>query len=72
MATVTLRSKTLRKEEGATDADEGGEDGWMQTHTTEKDRNESYYTEAIGASKLHDLLSSHHKGQWKRYPNACE
>ena len=30
------------------------------THTTVKDRDASYYTRAIGASKLHDLLSSHH------------
>ena len=32
----------------------------MHTYRWEN-QNKSYYTEAIGASKLHDLLSSHHR-----------
>ena len=34
-------------------------------YTTATDKNESYYTRTITASKLHDLLSSHHKADGK-------
>ena len=56
--TVTLRSDTLSKDEEATNSEvEEGE----CTHTAAKERDKSYYTESIRTSKLHDLLSSHHR-----------
>ena len=54
-ATVTPRSKSLSK--GGAKGQEEKED--RCTHATTKDKNESYYTEAKGASKLHNLLISH-------------
>ena len=59
MATVTFRSDTLSEDKGATDPGEAEEKEC--THTATKDQNESYYTEAIRASKLHDLLSSNQR-----------
>ena len=32
-----------------------------RTHTAVKDRNESYYTEAIRASKQHNLMNCHQR-----------
>ena len=62
MATVTLRPLRLRNEEGARDPDE--EEGGC-THTTSKVGNKGYYTEAIGANRLHNLLSCRHKADGK-------
>ena len=59
MATVALRSQRLRNEEGANVPDKEEEEGC--THNTAKDRNKSYYNKATGASKLHNLLRSHHR-----------
>ena len=64
MATVTRRSQKLRNDEGSKDLDEEEEkEGCI--HNTAKDRNEGYYTGAIGASKLNNLLSSHHRANGK-------
>ena len=50
----------LREEEGAIDPNEEEEEEEEgRTHTTMKDMNTSYHTEATVASKLHDHLSSH-------------
>ena len=57
---VTLRSNSL-KEKGAIDLEEAEEEEC--TPTAVKDwKKESYYTKAIGASKLYGLSSSHQKG----------
>ena len=50
MATVTLRFNSL-SEEGAIDPKEAEEEGCASK--TAKDLDESYYTGATGASKLH-------------------
>ena len=57
--TVILRFDGLSEVEGATDPKEAEEDGC--TNTTAKDWNQNYCTEAIGASKLRDSLSNHHR-----------
>ena len=59
MTTANLRSDRLQEDEGATDPDEAAQEGCTKTAT--KDWNKSYHTNAIKASKLHDLLSSHNR-----------
>ena len=56
IATVTLKSQRLRNEGGKDPNEE--EEGC--TH-----HKESYYTKAIGATKLHNLLSYHHRANGK-------
>ena len=53
------QSNGLSIEEGTIDPE--GEEMEACTHTTIKDQNESYYTGAILASKIHNLLSSQHR-----------
>ena len=60
MATVTLKSRRLRDEERAKDPDEKDDGGCTHTIHHCKRPNKSHYTEAIRASKLHNLLSCHH------------
>ena len=57
LLTVTLRCNSLKK--GVIDPKEAEEKGC--TYTFMKKQNKNYYTSDIGARKLNDLLSNHHK-----------
>ena len=61
-ATVTLGSQRLWDEKGAKDPNEEKEEC---TNTATKNWNKTYYTEAIKASNLHNLLKCHHGANGK-------
>ena len=59
---LTLESDRLSEDEGATELEAEEEGG---THTAVKDRDTSYYTGTIRASKLHYILGCHY---WAERP----
>ena len=62
MPTATLRPERSQNE-GAIDPLEEKEDSC--THIAVKNQNQSNYTKATGASRLHDLLRCHHRPNGK-------